>query len=59
MLTWVGHIERIKEDWLVKRIVGSNVRGMRLRGRPQMDGLCVKSIEWKRNVCRARKDDCA
>lgn len=40
------HVERIEEDTLVKRIVGCDVRGVRLRGRPPigwMDG--VKSIE--------------
>ena len=28
-------MKRMEEDWLVKRIVGSNVRGVRLRGRQQ------------------------
>ena len=32
-------MERMQEDQLVKRIVGSNVRGVRLRGRPWMDGV--------------------
>ena len=29
-----GHMERMKEDQLVKRIVRSKVRGVRLRGKP-------------------------
>ena len=32
----------MKQDWLVKRIIGSNVRVVRLRGRPRtgwMDGV--------------------
>lgn len=39
------HVERI-ENTLVKRIVGCNVRGVRMRGRPRigwMDG--VESVE--------------
>ena len=42
MLKWFGHMARMEEDWLVKRIV----RCVRLRGRPQtgwMDGM--KSVE--------------
>ena len=29
-----GHKERMEEDQLVKRTVGSDVKGVRLRGRP-------------------------
>ena len=35
-------MERMKEDWLVKKMMGSDGRGVRLRGRPQigwMDGV--------------------
>ena len=38
----------MKEDQLVKKIMGSDVRGMRLRGRPQMrwmDGWCEENSE--------------
>ena len=44
------------EDQLVKKIVGSKVRGVRLRGRPQtgLDGQCVKRVLNKRNVCEGR-----
>ena len=37
-----------RKDWLVKRRVGSDVRGVRLRGRPRMgwmDGWSEKSVE--------------
>ena len=34
MLRWFEHMDRIEEDRLVKRIVGSDVRGVRLIGRP-------------------------
>ena len=33
MLRWFGHKERMDEDQLVKRKVGPDVRGVRLRGR--------------------------
>ena len=41
-------LERMEEDWL-KRIMGSDVRDVRLRGRSR--------IGWKgkRNVCGAKK----
>ena len=38
-LVLFGHMEGRKEDWLVKRIVGSNVRGVRLRGSLRMGWL--------------------
>ena len=34
VLRWFGHIERMEEEQLVKRIVGSDVRDVWLRGRP-------------------------
>ena len=35
MLKWFEHIERMEEIWLVKKEVGSDVRGLGLRGRPR------------------------
>ena len=36
-------MERMKEDWVMKRMMGSDVRGVRLRGRPWMGLMnCVK-----------------
>ena len=32
VLRWFGHKERMEEDWLVKRIVGSDVRVLRWEG---------------------------
>ena len=40
MMRWFGQMERMEEDQLVKRILGSNVRGVRLTGRPQWN-------EWR------------
>ena len=45
VLKWFGHVERMDENRLVKRIVESDVRGVRLRGRPQLG--------WKDGVKRA------
>ena len=41
-LRWFGHVERMDEGRMVKRITGSDVRGERPRGRPKfgwMDGV--------------------
>ena len=52
-------MERTEEDWLVKRIVGSDVRDMKLKRRPQMGWMeDVKRLLNERNVCCTRKDDC-
>ena len=42
---WFGHIERMEVYWLVKRIVGFDVRGVRLRAKPRM--------KWINGVKRA------
>ncbi len=36
MLQWFGHVERMEEERLVKKITISDVRGVRPRGRPRM-----------------------
>ncbi len=36
VLPWFGHAERTKEEHLVKKITGSDLRGVRPRGRPRM-----------------------
>ena len=36
VLRWFEHMKRIENDRLVERITGSDVRGVKLRGRPQM-----------------------
>ena len=56
MLRWFEHMERMEEDQLVKKIVGSDVR---LRGRPKtgwMEGM--KRVLNERGMSGARKDDC-
>ena len=35
-LRWFGHVERMEEEHLVKKIVRSDATGVRPRGRPQM-----------------------
>ena len=32
MLRWFGHMDSMKDDWLVKRIMRSNEKNVRLRG---------------------------
>ena len=44
VLRCFGHIERL-EDRMVKRIVGSDVIGVRLRGRSQRGGRYDMSFE--------------
>ena len=42
VLRWFGHVERMEEDRLVKRVYQSDVMGVRRRGRPRrgwMDGV--------------------
>ncbi len=34
VLRWCGHVERMEEERLVKKITRSDVRGVRPRGRP-------------------------
>ena len=36
VLQWFGHVERMDEERLVKKIAESEARGVRLRGRPRM-----------------------
>ncbi len=36
MLRWFGHVERMEEKCLLKKITESDVRGVRVRGRPRM-----------------------
>ena len=47
-LRWFGHIERMEEDRLVKRIYRSEARGVAPRGRPQ--------LRWMDGVKRALND---
>ena len=55
MVRWFGHEERMEVNWLM-RLIGSDVRGVRLRGRPRMEGM--DDVKLKKNVCGARKEDC-
>lgn len=35
-MRWFGHVERIEEERMIKRIRRTDVSGVRLRERPQM-----------------------
>ena len=41
VLRWFGHMQRMEENQLVKRIIGFDARGVRLRGRQQTDRCTV------------------
>ncbi len=59
MLQWFGHVERMEEERLVKKVTISDVRGVRPRGRPPMGWLdSVKSVLGA-SVCGERKSACA
>ncbi len=45
VLQWFGYMEKLEEEHLVRKITISEVRGVRPRGRPQM--------EWVDSVKRA------
>ncbi len=45
VLLWFGHVERMEEEHLVKKVTRSDVRGVRPRGRFRMG--------WLDNVKRA------
>ncbi len=65
VLWWFGHVERMEEERLVKKITRSDVRGVRPRGRPRMGWMdSVKralgargiSVEQGRIVVRDRNE---
>ena len=65
VLRWFGHMERMDGERLVKKINGSDARGVRLRGRPRMgwmDGVKRAldargmSVEQGRVVARDRDE---
>jgi hypothetical protein len=46
-LRWLGHVERMSEDRVIKKLYVSKPEGRRSVGRPKCDGLmtCRKSSE--------------
>ena len=51
VLQWFGHMERMDKERLVKKIVESEVRGVRLRGRPRMGWMdSVKRALYMRGL---------
>ena len=50
-LRWFGHVERMEEGRMVKRITGSDVEGVGMRGRPEMGWMeGVRGSLGKRGV---------
>ena len=57
VMSWYGHIERMDDNRLTKRIYKANARGVRVRGRPKMawmDGV-KRAVEKRVNVDRAKE----
>ncbi len=51
VLQWFGHVERMEEECLVKKITRFDVRGVRPRGRPCMGWLdSVKRVLGTRGM---------
>ncbi len=61
VLRWFGHVEKMKEERLVKKITRSDVRGIRPRGRPRMRWLnsVRRALGARVDVCGASKSACA
>ncbi len=54
---WFGHVERMEEEHLVKKITGSNVRAVRPRGRPRMRWLdSVKRVLGVRGMSMNKEE---
>jgi hypothetical protein len=58
-LCWFGHVQRMEENGLPKRVLYMNLGTTRLRGRPRNrwqnevreDGRTVSGEEWQEKVC--------
>jgi len=50
-LRWLGHLERMDETNLVKRVRDERVPGHTKRGRPKNHGMRVKEDMKKRGLC--------
>ena len=40
VLKWFGHVERMDEYHLARRVLKAEVSGVRVRARPRFDGWC-------------------
>ena len=47
-MRWFGHVEKMEEECLVKKIVRSNATGVRSRGRPR--GAPAKCQNYSKGV---------
>ena len=53
VLRWFGHVERMDEYRMARRVLMAEVSGGRVRGRPRlgwMDGVKVGGLRQQRNV---------
>ena len=63
ILRWFGHIERMNEEHLTRRIYVGNVEGKKMRGRPRKqwlqhvgDVMKERGIRSERNYRACRRD---
>jgi len=62
-LCWFGHVHRMEENRILKKVLYMNWETMRLRGRPgnrwqdevREDGRLVGGKGWKERVCNREK----
>ena len=53
VLRWFGHVERMYEYRMARRVLKTEVSGGRVRGRPEvrLDGWCEGGLGQQRNDC--------
>jgi hypothetical protein len=52
-ISWLGHLERMEEDRMPKKIIAQELEGTRRRGRPRKD--CKEEVERDLQVLGVRK----
>jgi hypothetical protein len=52
-ISWLGHLERMEEDWMPKKIFTQELEGTRRRGKPRKDGR--EEVERDLQVLGVRK----
>ena len=55
VLGWFGHVERMDEYRLARRVLMAEVSGGRVRGRQRLDWIDSVTVEAARQCAKARK----